>query len=88
MIDQAPVTDDEFQTWLTYPTTKWILEAARMLAADRRESWMAMSWEGGKADPEYLRELRGQHDAHAWLADIDYDAVCAATEQEPVSDSR
>jgi len=88
MIERAPVTDDEFAAWLHYPATRWIMQTAQILADDRKAAWIAASWDGGSADPAYLRELRGQADAHLWLATIDYEAVCAAIEQDPVTESR
>lgn len=87
-MSDAPVTYDEFDAWLLHPATKWLREAAKALADDRREAWTAASWEAGNASPETLRELRGQADAHLWLADISYDGICAALEQDPVADSR
>jgi len=77
------VSRGDFEDWHQHPVTQWVLAALSAEGEQLKADWIAASWDGGHADPMRLIELRAAAAAYGTVVQPDYDALCAANEQEP-----
>ena len=69
------IDPEDFAAWREHPVTQAVFAELARMAEDRREMWMAQSWNSGKVDERALAMLRGQAEGFAWLPRADYKAV-------------
>ncbi len=64
----APSAED-FEQWLENPVTRYVMAAAKSLAAEYKETWINQSWDGGNADRDVLVECKARADAYLDLVE-------------------
>ena len=57
------IDPEEFEAWREHPITRRVFAVLNQLAEDRKEVWMAQSWNGGDNDERKLVMLKGQAEA-------------------------
>lgn len=77
---------EEFQSWQAHPLSQWVFQAIQLSAEAQKAHWLSESWEGAKADPLLLCELRTRADAYTALEETTYEGWCAAHGVDPVTD--
>lgn len=68
-------TRDDFDIWSVHPVTQYVMQAMKARSEQHREAWVAMSWEGGKADPHTLIEMRTRADTLDGFCGLTFEAV-------------
>lgn len=72
-----------FEEWLASPVTEYVLAKVRETAEANKAQWIAVSWEGGKADQATLIELKARYEAGLDLSDLKYEDI--ADEEDRLS---
>jgi hypothetical protein len=57
------VTQEDFDTWLKEPMTKYIFRALRKAQEQEKAEWLRVSWGAGECSPVLLAELRAKAEA-------------------------
>jgi hypothetical protein len=68
-------TRDDFDIWSVHPVTQYVMKAMATHAQRQRDAWVGMSWDGGKADPDTLIELRTRADTLDGFCGLTFEAV-------------
>jgi hypothetical protein len=79
-------SSEEFLAWRESPVSQWIFKAVKASAQAQKAHWLTESWEGAKADPLLLCELRTRADAYTALEETTYEGWCDANGDDPVTD--
>lgn len=77
-------SSEDFQAWRTHPVSQWVMEILRASATSHEAEWRKVSWEGGKADPLLLLELKTRADAYLAIEETTYEGWCASAGVDPV----
>lgn len=64
-----------FEEWLANPVTEHVLAKVRETAEANKAQWMAVSWDGGDADPRKLTELKARYEAGLDLSSITFEDI-------------
>jgi hypothetical protein len=67
------ISREDFDLWLANPVTEAVLTAVGQNAEDNRAQWVAMSWDGGDANPVALAEMRARAQTALDLSDFEFD---------------
>lgn len=80
------ITRGHFQSWVEHPVTQWVQAALSAEAQHQKDTWIALSWDGGNADPMALHKARSVALAYGPLVDPSYESMCEMNEQTPSED--
>lgn len=56
------IEKEDFEAWLANPVTELVHKGLEKFAANAKEHWVSMSWEGSNPDAMQLRDLKARHD--------------------------
>ena len=71
---------EEYEGWREHPTTVEVFKVLRELAENRKELWIAQSWDAGDPNREKLLMLRGQAEAFNWLPSATHEQIFGVKE--------
>jgi hypothetical protein len=75
-----------FEEWLANPVTEHVLAKVKETAEANKAAWISMSWDGGKADPLALVELKARYEAGLDLSELKYEDVSDDESERRVPD--
>lgn len=73
---------EDFDQWLAHPVTEQMIYALKRLSDDTKAKWMAVSWDGGNADPLLLADLRARAEVIRDLTELKLEDINDADESE------
>lgn len=71
---------EEYEAWREHPITKRVFAVLNDRAEDRKQLWIAQSWNGGDADERKLAMLKGQAEAFEWLPKATHEDIFGESE--------
>jgi hypothetical protein len=54
------IEKEDFDAWRDNPITQAVMKRVSAIAEEAKQHWLAISWEGGSADPLILADLRAK----------------------------
>lgn len=74
------IDPEEFEAWREHPITKRAFAALYDMAENRKQMWIAQSWNAGDPDERKLAMLKGQAEAFEWLPKATHEDIFGESE--------